>query len=350
MAVDWNQKQSTQSEKRQEIVTEISRNNPSKSSKNQFSKKEISELERMEIFVPEVPSRCLDDLIVPLSLRTRIDAALNRIRFHDVLYNQWNLKKVDPNGKRIAINLFGLPGTGKTFCAEAIAHHLNRKIIKVNYAEIESKYVGETPKNITAAFKKARETDSVLFFDEADSILGKRLTHVTQSADHGVNVSRSVMLLQLDKFDGVVIFATNLARNYDGAFVRRILTHIEFELPDAECRIRLWQYLLPVEVPRADDVSLEWLASESEGLAGGDILNIVIASASRAVERTGDNRQVSREDILEEINHVRISKKKIGSRSDSDRKIIMKETEMKPDELPADVQERYETVVFKNNI
>lgn len=350
MGTVWNQNQSPKSEKVQDPTTDISNDIPSKLSKNQSSKKEISELERMEIFVPEVPSRCLDDLIVPSSVRARIDAALNRMRFHDELYNQWNLKKVDPNGKRIAINLFGLPGTGKTFCAEAIAHHLNRTLIKVNYAEIESKYVGETPKNITAAFKKARETDSVLFFDEADSILGKRLTNVTQSADHGVNVSRSVMLLQLDKFDGVVIFATNLARNYDGAFVRRILTHIEFELPDTECRIRLWQYLLPVEVPRADDVSLEWLARESEGLAGGDILNIVIASASRAVERSGDERQVSREDILEEINHVRISKKKIGSRSDSDRKVFVKETDMKLDELPPDVQKRYETVVSQGDI
>ena len=203
--------------------------------------------------------------------------------------------------------MFGLPGTGKTFCAEAIADYLGKKIIKVNYAEIESKYVGETPKNITAAFKKAKETKSVLFFDEADSILGKRLTNVTQSADHGVNVSRSVMLLQLDNFDGEVIFASNLAKNYDGAFVRRILAHIEFELPDRECRVKLWNYLLAKEIPTAEDVNLEWLADESNGLSGGDILNVVIAAASRAVQRTGNSQKVLRSDLAEEIHWVRVA-------------------------------------------
>ncbi|MDJ0575882.1 MAG: ATP-binding protein [Xenococcaceae cyanobacterium MO_234.B1] len=266
-----------------------------------------TEISRMEIFVPEDPKRCLKDLILPSSVRERLQAALNRIRFHDVLYHQWNLKSVDPHGARTAINLFGLPGTGKTFCAEAIADYLGKKIIKVNYAEIESKYVGETPKNITAAFKKAKETKSVLFFDEADSILGKRLTNVTQSADHGVNVSRSVMLLQLDNFDGEVIFASNLAKNYDGAFVRRILAHIEFELPDRECRVKLWNYLLAKEIPTAEDVNLEWLADESNGLSGGDILNVVIAAASRAVQRTGNSQKVLRSDLAEEIHWVRVA-------------------------------------------
>jgi SpoVK/Ycf46/Vps4 family AAA+-type ATPase len=303
-----------------------------------------TEVSRMEIFVPEQPNRCFNDLILPSSVRERLEAALNRIQFHDVLYHQWNLKSVDPRGTRTAINFFGSPGTGKTFCAEAIADHLKKKIIKVNYAEIESKYVGETPKNITAAFKKAKETDSVLFFDEADSILGKRLTNVTQSADHGVNVSRSVMLLQLDKFDGVVIFASNLAKNYDDAFVRRILAHIEFELPDQECRVKLWNYLLPKEVPLAEDVNSEWLAKESHALSGGDILNVVIAAASRAVPRTGDSQKILRSDLAKEIDFVRVAKQKIGSSPSTDKHIRVKETLMQPDELPPDLREDYEKV------
>lgn len=311
------------------------------------SASKTTETNRSETFIPEEPNRTLSELVVPSSVRARIDTALNRIQFHDVLYNQWNLKKVDPNGNRIAINLFGPPGTGKTFCAEAIAHHLRRKIITVNYAEIESKYVGETPKNITAAFKKAHETNSVLFFDEADSILGKRLTNVTQSADHGVNVSRSVMLLQLDKFDGIVIFATNLARNYDSAFVRRILTHIEFELPDEESRLKLWRYLLPVEVPVDKDVALDWLAKESSELAGGDILNVVIAAASRAVERIEIDRKILLADFLEEIEYVRVSKQRISALEDSKKTISVKEEVVSPEDLPSDARERYRKVVNK---
>lgn len=300
------------------------------------------EMERLETFDARQPQRCLEDLIVSESIMTQIQTTLNRIRHHDTLYDTWNLKKIDPHGRRTAINFFGSPGTGKTFCAEAIAHHLGKSIITVNYAEIESKYVGETPKNITAAFKKAKETDAVLFFDEADSILGKRLTNVTQSADHGVNVSRSVMLLQLDDFDGVVIFASNLPENYDGAFVRRILAHIEFELPDQVCRERLWNYLLPAEVPKSPDITVEWLAAQSEGLAGGDILNVVKLAASQAVARSGGRCQVFQDDFLAAIAQVRRGKEKVGNVSVQKAPPVIKETVLSPDELSPELRDRYE--------
>ncbi len=310
------------------------------------SESEISKM--MRDFIPEEPIRHFDDLIVSATVRSRIETALNRIRYHNKLYNEWNLKKIDPHGQRTAINFFGVPGTGKTFCAEAIAHHLNKKIIKVNYAEIESKYVGETPKRITAAFRKAKETDTILFFDEADSILGKRLTNVTQSADHGVNVSRSVMLLQLDAFDGIVIFASNLPSNYDPAFVRRILSHIEFELPDKECLIKLWAYLLPNEVPRAEDVTREWLASHSEGLSGGDILNIVKLSASQAVSRTADKCKIFQSDILDSMAQVRSGKERVGRPLSGERKTTVSEKIVPVEELPSEVRKEYDKVVEKS--
>lgn len=134
---------------------------------------------------------------------------------------------------------------------------MGKLIIRVNYAEIESKYKGETLKNIQAAFKKAREIGAVLFFDEANSILSKRLTNVTQSADNEDNISRSVIFSELDNFNGIVIFATNFPGNFDEAFVRRIQAHIEFELPNEDYRMQLWNLLLPTEVPRADDITVE---------------------------------------------------------------------------------------------
>lgn len=121
------------------------------------------------------------------------------------------------------------------------------------------------------------------------------------------------MLLELDKFDGVVIFATNLARNYDGAFVRRIPAHIEFELPDEACLVQLWKYLLPEEVPRTEDTISEWLVQESLGLAGGDILNVVKLAASQAVSRKGNDRLVMQSDIKNAIAQVKNAKEKIGS-------------------------------------
>ena len=196
---------------------------------------------RLALFTVETPRRQLKDLIVPDATRVQITSLLAKIKYQHVLYDDFGLREIDPYGGRTAINLYGPPGTGKSFAAEAIAHELGLGLIRANYAEIESKYVGETAKNIKAAFQKANEMQAVLFFDEADSILGRRLTNITQSTDHAVNVSRSVMLLELDHFSGVTVFATNLASNYDTAFVRRILGHVEMPLPNTEDRARLWR-------------------------------------------------------------------------------------------------------------
>ena len=206
---------------------------------------------------------------------------------------------IDPTRGRTAINLYGTPGTGKTFAAEAIAHRLKKKILKVNYAELESKFVGDTAKNIVEIFRQARAQDAVLFFDESDSILGKRLTQVRHSTDHAVNVSRSVMLLQLDEFEGVTIFATNLARNYDSAFVRRIIAHIFMPLPGDEERRRLWTSHIPAQLP-VELTEDDWLllTQKSEGLSGGDILNAVIYAASRALAQDATHCKVVLEDFL----------------------------------------------------
>ncbi|MDY0061422.1 MAG: ATP-binding protein [Myxococcota bacterium] len=274
---------------------------------------EEAETGRLELFVPAPPRRTLDDLILPEETRRQLDAALARLRHQETLYRTWNLAAVDPCGSRVGVNLYGPPGVGKTVCAEAIAAALGQQLISVSYAEIESKYVGETPKNIRAAFRKARETGAALFFDEADTILGKRLTHVTQSADHGVNVSRTVMLLELNSFTGLVMFASNLQGNYDPAFVRRIAVHIGFVLPDEDCRARLWRKLLPAELLLAPDVDVAWLAGASAGLSGGDLVNVVINAASRAVQRPGEAQRVSREDLVAEIGAVRQAARNVGT-------------------------------------
>lgn len=263
-------------------------------------------------FKAEPPRRNLDQLIVSEVTRTHILSMVAKIRYHQKLYQEWNLQSLDPYGGRTAINLYGPPGTGKSFCAEAIAAELKKDIIRVNYAELESKYVGETSKNITAAFASAKAAKAVLFFDEADSILGRRLTNVTQSADYSVNISRSVMLLELDRFEGTTIFATNLFRNYDGAFIRRILGHIEMPLPDLDCRRRLWELHLLPTIPGAQMLDPLDLAEQSEGLAGGDILNVVILAASNAVARSEDQHIVTLKDVTDALSITRKAREESG--------------------------------------
>ncbi len=268
---------------------------------------------RMGMFIVEAPRRSLANLVVPADTLQQIRMLLTKIRHHRILYEDFGLAEVDPYGGRTAINLYGPPGTGKTFAAEAIANELGMGIIRVNYAEIESKYVGDTPKNIKAAFQKARTSSAVLFFDEADSILGRRLSNITQSTDHAVNVSRSVMLLELDQFSGVTVFATNLASNYDTAFVRRILGHIHMPLPDAGSRRRLWQGHLPARLPVSlSEADWEALVQETDGLTGGDILNIVIAASAQAIEQQGSACRVRLEDFRSAIAAVRQARLAIG--------------------------------------
>ncbi len=266
----------------------------------------------LESFQPRPPIHRFADIILPEATRREVDVLLSRIRNHRLLYEDWGLKAIDPRGLSVAVSFYGLPGTGKTMCAEALVAEMGKTLIEVNYAEIESKYVGETPKNIRSAFKKAQEAGAVLFFDEADSILGRRMTNVTQAADHGVNVSRAVMLKQLDSFTGIVVFATNLAKNFDGAFVRRILQHIEVLPPDADGRTKLWQKMLSPAVPGRDAIDWAALEKASEGLVGGEIKNAVITCLSAVANQAENERRMKIEDLTRAIEDVRRAKKDIG--------------------------------------
>jgi SpoVK/Ycf46/Vps4 family AAA+-type ATPase len=281
-------------------------------SKNENDRPAEDMATRMSIYVAEPPRRRLADLVVSAVTERQLRTALAKIKYHDRLYRYWGLDTIHPEGRGMAINLYGPPGTGKSFAAEGIAEHLGQSIIRIDYAQIESRFVGDTPKNIVAAFESARESGSVLFFDEADSVLSRRVTNITQAADYGVNVSRSTLLLQLDAFEGVVLFATNLASNYDPAFVRRILAHVYFPLPDEAALVRLWQYHLPSRLPLQVDATPEALAMRSAGLSGGDVLNAVILGASNAVERGAE--RVGLADFDAAIEQIRRSKREVGSK------------------------------------
>ncbi len=275
--------------------------------------KEYEPVTTTGVFEPREPRYSLSNVILPESASRQVDILKNRLRHHKTLYEDWGLEAIDPQGKRSIVNFYGPPGTGKTMLVEALAQDFDLKIIDVSYAEIESKYVGETGKNIRLAFRRATETGSLLFFDEADSILGKRMTSVTQAADHAVNVARAVMLKELDAFDGIVMFATNLAKNFDGAFVRRILQHVEVPPPDAAGRKRLWEHMVPRKTPGRNNLDWGELSNASEDLCGGDIKNAVILALTRAVAREGEAKCVHMDDFLEAIESVYRAKRDIGS-------------------------------------
>ncbi|HEY8183289.1 MAG TPA: ATP-binding protein, partial [Thermoanaerobaculia bacterium] len=194
-------------------------------------------------------------------------------------------------GLGLAFNFAGPPGTGKTICAEAIAHSLGMKLLVVDYAEVESMWAGETPKNIVAAFRSAADQRAVLFFDEADAIAGRRSTAaVNLPYQREANITVNVLLRELEAFNGVVIFATNLAANFDPAFERRIRAHVRFEMPGVEEREQIWRVQIhPNKTPLAPDVDFRQLA-ERFPVSGGDIKNAVIKAASSAAAEAGHER------------------------------------------------------------
>jgi SpoVK/Ycf46/Vps4 family AAA+-type ATPase len=157
----------------------------------------------------------------------------------------------------------------------------------VRYAELESMWMGETPKNVAAIFRMAREEQAVLFFDEADAIASRRSTSVDHGFQRESNTVVSVLLQELEWYRGVVIFATNLAANFDPAFERRIRTHVLFEMPGPDERALIWRAQLhPSRTPLAADVDFQALAACYE-VSGGDIRNAVLKAALAAAEEPG---------------------------------------------------------------
>jgi SpoVK/Ycf46/Vps4 family AAA+-type ATPase len=234
-----------------------------------------------------IPQRSLEEVILPPATRRSLDQALVHVTRNDLIFTRWGLRERHPTSLALAFNFAGAPGTGKTICAEAIAHALGRRLLIVRYAEVESMWMGETAKNVAAAFRLARRENAVLLFDEADAIASRR----SSSLDHGfireTNAVTNVLLQELERFTGVVIFATNLAANFDPALERRIRTHILFEMPGVEEREQIWRMQVhPRLTPLADDVDFRALAEAFEA-CGGDIRNAVLKAAMAAAAEPG---------------------------------------------------------------
>jgi SpoVK/Ycf46/Vps4 family AAA+-type ATPase len=235
---------------------------------------------RAQQYTATPPKFGFDQLVLPADEAEALMTAVNAIMLRSRIYGEWGLRKIEPSPS-VALNLHGPPGTGKTLAAHAIAAHLGKPIIMAGYAELESKFHGDGPKNVKGAFHAAQTQDAVLFIDEADSLLSRRLTAVTQGSDQAINSMRSQIVLCLDAFDGVVIFSTNLVSNYDRAFESRV-RNFHFTLPTPEARLAIWQQLLVPELPRERDVSLDQLTAETDGFSGREMRRAVIAAAERA--------------------------------------------------------------------
>lgn len=247
--------------------------------------------EGLASFSAQEPRYKLDRLIVSEELLRKLVTTINVIKNTKKIYEDWGFNEVD-SFPRAILNFYGPPGTGKTMAAHAIAEKIGKKIIVANFAEIESKYVGDSPKNLENIFTTAKNEDALLFFDEADSFLGKRLTSISSSSDQAVNSLRSKLLQLLEDHLGIVIFCTNLIKNYDAAFESRILRSLEFPLPDKECRKRLICQMIPgktqslfADGESLNNETLDKLADLTDEFSGREIKNAVLQTLCDAAER-----------------------------------------------------------------
>ncbi|MHC9011980.1 ATP-binding protein [Stenotrophomonas rhizophila] len=229
------------------------------------------------------------DVVLAANTRLQLDECLARIRHHRTIYSDWGFAAVDPLGRSSVINFHGPPGTGKTMAAEALAGTLGIGFHHLGIAELESRFLGETARNIQAAFQIAHDTASLLFFDEADTLLGARLSNVTQGVDNEVNAMRSTLLIELERFEGIVVFASNFARNYDEAFRSRISYHIHFDLPDLVARRALWDRMIVPGIPLAESRAglIENCAVASRTLSGREIRTCLRLALPKALLEAG---------------------------------------------------------------
>lgn len=272
------------------------------------------------MLVQPEPRHDLDKMILHPEVKTDIHAGLRALEIRADLDRIWNLSAIQPQQGRCILNFYGPPGTGKTRAALGIALRLSKPLYQVDYSAVISKYLGDTAKHIKAAFAAARDHDAVLFFDEADSLLSKRVS-TGESCSTSINQNRNTLMQELDRFDGVVIVTTNLFENYDPALLRRIARHIKFRLPNASMRRELFALHLPnPERVRADYAVL---AELSKGLSGGDILNICLNAIYAGSTDPNPERWVVTQAMIEaEIAKARKAKAEHSGENGKNRRMI----------------------------
>jgi SpoVK/Ycf46/Vps4 family AAA+-type ATPase len=166
----------------------------------------------------------------------------------------------------------GPSGSGKSLAARLLASVLQKDLYRVDLSSIVNKYIGETEKNLKRVFDAADVSDMVLFFDEADSLFGRR-TEVSDAHDRYANLEISYLLERMERFKGLAILATNRKKDLDEAFTRRLRYIVDFPLPDAGERKKIWRQVIPQHAD-SSQLQVDFLA-ERFPLAGGSIRSIV---------------------------------------------------------------------------
>ncbi|RYG25684.1 ATP-binding protein [bacterium] len=255
-------------------------------------------------------SQTWEDLVVPDATARRLRAVASAIQQRRQVFEEWGFgHRTGANGLKALFS--GPSGSGKTMAVGIVGRELGLPVFRVDLASTVSKYIGETEKNLARIFAAADDSGAILFFDEADALFGKR-SEVKDAHDRYANLEVAYLLQRMDDYDGTVILATNLSRNLDEAFSRRLHYVVEFPVPDAPLRRRLWRGIFPADAPLADDADLEFLADRFD-LTGGRIQTIALDAAFMAAR---NRRPIGMRDLVRAVSHQLIKEGRIPSPAD----------------------------------
>jgi hypothetical protein len=240
-----------------------------------------------------------DDLVLPDGVKQFLEAIAFEAEERNSFWQQEEARRLFPQGRGLIALFSGASGTGKTMATQVIAGRLAQDLCRVNVAQLVSKWVGETPKNVEQVIRVAAENNVVLFFDEADALFGRRSTEIRDAQDKFANTDSAFLLQAIESYPGIAILATNLKTNIDAAFLRRLRYVVEFPKPDAALQCILWTKLVSVLAgeKRAEALApaFELLSSSTEA-TGAQIKFAVLAGlfAARAEKQPLDARHLLR--------------------------------------------------------
>jgi hypothetical protein len=234
----------------------------------------VSRRRSPQVATIRAPRRGPDLLVLPAAELAQVREVAAAARAWPRVTEAWRLERFGNPG--VTALFAGDPGTGKTLAAEVIAADVGLDLMVVDLSRLVSKWIGETEKHLDAVFDEAEASNCVLFFDEADSVFGQR-GEVTRGADRYANLEVGYLLQRLERFEGLVILASNLRANLDSAFTRRFHHVVHFPRPAEPERRRLWELALGPPVQLAEPVDVALLAALD--LTGAGIAAIVRSAA-----------------------------------------------------------------------
>jgi SpoVK/Ycf46/Vps4 family AAA+-type ATPase len=217
-----------------------------------------------------------EDIVLPEDSREQLMEVATHFRYRQKVYGEWGFEAKMDRGKGICVLFSGPSGTGKTMAAEILANDLGLELYRIDLSAVVSKYIGETEKNLRKVFEEGEKSQTILFFDEADALFGKR-SEVRDSHDRYANIEINYLLQRMESYAGASILATNMRAAIDPAFLRRLRTIIEFPMPDVAQREAIWRKSFPAAAT-PNGVDFRLLAKQFP-LSGGNIKNAALNAA-----------------------------------------------------------------------